>query len=136
MNATLLYVALLVPGYGEWDILKGIMDAGGEVDFGGAVVKMPRSTTDANLGELCELRDLYNLGLKGTSVTDKGMRTVAALRQLYSLDLARTGITDVGLRRLERLSKLSYLDLHNCPNITDAGVARLQKALPKCKIYH
>jgi hypothetical protein len=29
MNAILLCVALLVPGYGEKDIVKGIEDAGG-----------------------------------------------------------------------------------------------------------
>jgi hypothetical protein len=29
---------------------------------------------------------------------------------------------------------LKCLHLNNCPNVTDAGVARLQKALPKCQI--
>ena len=50
------------------------------------------------------------------------------------LFLLETGITDAGLRRLERLSQLESLNLQDCPNVTDEGVARLQKALPKCEI--
>ncbi len=53
MNATLLCVAMLVPGYGEKEVLKGIRDAGGHY-CGVRCVTMPRNATDADLGDLCE----------------------------------------------------------------------------------
>jgi hypothetical protein len=133
MNATLLCVALLLPGYGEKDILKGIRDAGG--GYGGIrCVSLPRTVTDADLGDLCELRRLDRLYLRGKQVTDEGLWTVSNLRGLTSLSLSGTDITDKGLHYLESLSNLKRLVLTECPNITDDGVARLQKALPNCTI--
>jgi hypothetical protein len=139
MNATLLCVALLVPEYGEKDILKGIRDAGGLVGVAldsGTAVRMPESTTDADLGELCEVRGLTFLSLIATNVTDKGLRTVTGLRGLSRLDLRGTVVTDEGLRHLQAMRNLDTVDLRKCPNITDEGIARLQKALPKCRIRH
>jgi hypothetical protein len=136
MNATLLCVALLVPGYGERDVIGRIFNAGGRVLLtgGGELVIMPETTTDADLGELCELRLLVSLRLSDTGVTDKGLQTVSNLRRLESLSLGKTAITDAGLRHLQSLSNLQRLILTGCPNITDEGVARLQKALPMCKV--
>ncbi len=56
------------------------------------------------------------------------------LRGLTWLGLSGTCITDKGLHHLESLSNLRRLVLTECPNITDEGVARLQKALPNCTI--
>jgi hypothetical protein len=134
MNATLLCVALLVPGYGEKDILQRIQAAGGRIGCG-VHVTMPRTTTDADLGDLCELGGLEHLRLSQTWITDTGLRTVADLRGLTGLDLSMTAVTDVGLRHLESLRNLEILCLARCPHITDEGIARLQKALPKCEIY-
>ncbi len=131
MNATLLCVALLVPGYGEEDIVKRISAAGGA---GHAGCIQWSTATDADLGELCELRSLERLDLDGSKVTDAGLRTLSNLRGLKLLSLAETAITDQGLRHLESMSQLRFLELDGCPQITDAGVARLQKALPMCKI--
>ncbi len=89
MNATLMCVALLVPGYGEKEIVERIIDAGGGVLFHksgkGSMVRMPEQATDDDIGELCELRDLYVLSLAGTKLTDKGLHTVADLRGLQNL---------------------------------------------------
>jgi hypothetical protein len=63
-----------------------------------------------------------------------GLRSVADLRGTSWLIIAETAITDGGLRHLESLSNLVYLDLRDCPGVTDAGVVRLQKALPNCQI--
>ena len=45
-----------------------------------------------------------------------------------------TQITDAGLVQLKGLTKLQSLDLSGCENITDTGIAELQKALPNCEI--
>jgi hypothetical protein len=48
--------------------------------------------------------------------------------------LSNTKITDAGLKEVAKLQKLTYLDLSCYEQITDAGVAQLQKALSKCEI--
>jgi hypothetical protein len=92
--------------------------------------------TDAHLKQVATLRNLTGLSLVGTRVTDVGLEELTALRDLERLWLDGTAVTDAGLRRLEGMDKLTTLYLRNCPNITDEGVARLQKALPKCDIRH
>jgi hypothetical protein len=147
MTATLLSLALLVSGYGEKDIVERIEKAGGSVGTPGEnepdvapsrrtdlVVHLSPNATDADLGELCELRRLEALGLGGTRVTDTGLEMVSRLRNLERLSLNATEITDEGLLRLESLSNLRALYLFQCPKLTDDGVARLQRALPNCKI--
>jgi hypothetical protein len=42
-------------------------------------------------------------------------------------------VTDLGLPNLEAVSGLEYLNLSNTA-VTDAGVKRLKKALPKLKV--
>jgi hypothetical protein len=133
MNATLLCVALLAPGFGEKEIVARIWAAGGNC-CGGKCVTMPRTATDADLADLCELPRLNRLYLGSEQVTDEGFWSVSKLRGLTWLSLSGTCITDKGLHYLESLSNLRRLVLTECPNITDEGVARLQKALPNCKI--
>jgi hypothetical protein len=90
--------------------------------------------TDVLLGEVCEARSIEGLFLRKSDLSDAGMSSISGLKWLQYLDLRSTGITDAGLRRLEGLKKLTTLRLETCPAITDEGVARLQKALPRCKI--
>jgi hypothetical protein len=51
----------------------------------------------------------------------------------FTLGLINTPITDAGLKDLEKLQKLNGLALLGT-KIIKAGVAELQKALPKCRI--
>jgi hypothetical protein len=151
MNATLLCLALLVPGYGEKDIRKALADAGvrdGTLTFltlfdstekrygpyDGLGFNRVRGT-DALLAELCEIPPVEGLSFDDSDVTDAGMAAIGALKGLKYLRLGKTGVTDAGLRRLERMSSLELLRLVDCPGVTDEGVARLQKALPECKIW-
>jgi hypothetical protein len=90
---------------------------------------------DADLSGLCELRYLVDLSLWGERISDREMRAVSVLR-LRSLRLSGPSVTDAGLRSLERMTGLQSLTLEDCPLITAEGVARLQKALPKCEIRH
>jgi hypothetical protein len=49
------------------------------------------------------------------------------------LNLDRTGVTNAGLAHLKGMKELDELVLTNT-KVTDAGVAKLQAALPKCTI--
>ena len=50
------------------------------------------------------------------------------------LILTNNQLTDV--KGLEKLTQLKVLGLGNNPDLTKAQIAELQKALPKCTIYH
>ncbi len=92
--------------------------------------------TDDRLKIVVKARRLQSLSLSNTSITDAGLADLVTLRELQNLYLDGNAITDAGLRHLERLSGLTCLHLFRCPNVTDAGVARLEKALPNCAIRH
>ena len=143
--ASVLVLMAVVGGgsAGEKEIRKALEDAG--VRESRCIVDKERRydvlifdgcrSTDALLGELCELRlVLEALDLERSDVTDTGIATIKNLNDLKYLGLRLTAVTDIGLRQLEGLKGLQFLDLYKCPSITDEGVARLQKALPKCQI--
>ncbi len=115
--------------------------------------------TDAALAHLKDMKHLETLSLMGTKITDAGLVhlkglsrlewlfldynpiTDAGLAHLKGLDsleflmLNTTEVTDAGLRILEGMTHLELVTLHNT-RVTDTGADRLQKALPKAKIYH
>ena len=91
-----------------------------------------KEITDTVLVHLKGLANLQNLCLTGTLITDAGLVHLKGLTALKDLELIGTQITDAGLVHLKGLTKLQSLDLPK--QITDAGVADLQKALPNCKI--
>jgi hypothetical protein len=96
-------------------------------------VGLPPGAGDADLAELCELRDLRVLGLDATGVSDAGLRRVAELRRLETLYLNDTGVGDAGLEELYPMKGLRLLDLRGTKT-TDDGVARLRRALPGCAV--
>jgi hypothetical protein len=53
----------------------------------------------------------------------------------FGLDLSGTEVLDAGLKELAKLKNLTFLSLCRT-EVTDAAVAALQKALPKCLIVH
>ena len=113
--------------------------------------------TDAGLEHLKGLTGLQTLNLGGTKITDAGMvhlkglqltslvipndaktdlglkHYLAALETHTRISLENWRITDAGLVHLKGLTKLKTLYL-NDTQVTDPGVAELQKALPKCRI--
>jgi len=55
------------------------------------------------------------------------------VKQLKRLSLATSGMTDAGLDHLAGLTNLEELNVTGT-KVTADGIARLQAALPKCKI--
>lgn len=68
-------------------------------------------------------------------VTDIGLKEVARLQSISGLFLSDTNITDAGLRELAALGNLKILHVSNT-KVTKEGVQELEKAIPKCKIFH
>lgn len=114
--------------------------------------------TDAGLQHLTQLPNFtWGLALDRTAVTDRGLESVGRIVRLNELYLAKTKVSDAGLRHLMNMTELRRLVLDDLP-ITDAGlanliglhrlnlislsrsqvtavgVAKLQEALPACKI--
>jgi hypothetical protein len=123
-----------------------------------AIVLQDTTVTGTGLKDLAPLKKLTFLDLRKTKVSDDALKDLALLEALDSVDLRDTSINDGGLKHLAAVKKLSVVSL-NGPNITDAslkelanvkgliavylyggtmvtdaGVAELQKALPKCKV--
>ena len=65
----------------------------------------------------------------------KGELTKADLEKVTELFLFNKKITDAGLKEVAKCKKLTFLQVEDT-KITPAGVAQLQKALPKCYIAH
>jgi hypothetical protein len=72
------------------------------------------------------------LDLTQTDIPDAGLEHLEWLPKLQSLSLGAC-VTDAGLRYLERLPGLRTLNLGRS-QVSDAGVKRLQRALPNCSI--
>ena len=107
--------------------------------------------TDDVLRRLSKLTTLERLILCGTRITDAGLASLAGMQRLNRLDLCDTAITDKGLVQIAKLKSLSSLvhlaeriRWHETPHppdlflnntqTTDAGLLRLQEALPQCQI--
>jgi Leucine-rich repeat (LRR) protein len=83
-----------------------------------------------------KLRGLKSLHLRGTNITDEDLRLIGTMTHLKSLSIQYQNISDEALRHLEGMKNLTTLNLAYCRFIRDEGIARLQKALPKCQILH
>jgi len=90
--------------------------------------------TDVGLVHFAGLTNLRELDLYSNKITDAGLVHLKTLTNLKVLGLRATQITDAGVRQLTGLTNLQRIDVTRCDNITEAGVAELQKALPNCKI--
>ena len=72
------------------------------------------------------------LNLQDQQLTD--VKGLEKLTQLKKLHLGGNQLTDT--KGLEKLTKLRVLNLEDNLDLSKAQIDQLQKALPKCKIYH
>jgi serine/threonine protein kinase len=88
---------------------------------------------DAGLKGVGDLTPLTSLSLLGCrNFTDEGVVSLRKLRGLKTLILQNTSIGDQALVELEALKTLETLNLaQTMPRVTEEGVAKLKKALPK-----
>jgi hypothetical protein len=81
--------------------------------------------TNDDLRFVSSIPGLESLDLSGcTQLTDEALNHLADLTMLRSLNLSGCRFTDRGIGKLWRLTKLQSLNVHDCPGITDAGMAR------------
>jgi hypothetical protein len=88
--------------------------------------------TNDGVAHLSDCRKLSWLGLSYTGVSNDGMRHLTKL-PLTRIDLEKTAIGDDGLNHLAKISTLRTLTLTKT-KVTDAGVAKLKRSLPNCKV--
>ncbi len=80
------------------------------------------------------LERITELIMTDTLITDEALKDIGKLKNLTELYLfGCERITDAGLSNLSTLEKLALLNLQYT-KVTNAGISRLQKALPKCEI--
>ena len=90
----------------------------------------------SNLGieGIAKLGKLERCNLYGTKITDAGLKEIAKIKQLQVLGLNSNKITDAGLKELVNLKHLQQLWIKDT-EVTKAGVAKLEEALPNCRIF-
>ncbi len=105
------------------------------------------SITDSYLENVSKLSQLEHLEICSgqLAITDDGFSHIAKLTNLRSLGfghddwngssiLAPVKVTDKGLTSLHRLKRLEALHLNTTTQITQAGIDKLGKDLPNCRI--
>ena len=98
------------------------------------VLSLPGTVlTEAGVTGLSGLPMLASLELRLRDVTDEQLRRITPLQKLTRLRLMSIQLSDAGMEQLAALTNLKDLHL-NYTKVTPAGVAKLQQALPKCKI--
>ena len=106
-------------------------------------LKLNAASVGDGLRALRGLRQLRHIALAGPGVTDSllaDMAQIASLRALsvgHTQRISRRGLpanqspaTDAGFAHLANLPDLENLTIVNCPELTDAGMARLVARLP------
>lgn len=89
---------------------------------------------DAGLAHIGKLANLKSLDISiCPNVTSAGMTALVPLSKLETLNLSQTGIDDTALDTLSAMHQLKSLDVR-LTNVTDAGVAKFQAAVPDCKV--
>ena len=80
-------------------------------------------------------QNLNDLTLTGTAVSDAGLIHLMKMTNLRGLYLQDTQVTDVGLLHLKEMPGLIRL-WFSTTHVSRAAVAKLNQALPNCRIFH
>lgn len=90
--------------------------------------------TDEGAEHLGALTKLRVLRLNRNRITDKALEPLKKLDQLQELDLRGTRVGNNGLEHLHKLAKLKVVNLGYRTAVTQAGVTKLEKAVPGLKV--
>jgi Leucine-rich repeat (LRR) protein len=82
---------------------------------------------------LNQFQHFESLYLSDNHITDDGLRCLKDLPTIRRLELGNTSVTDNCVPYLAELKTLKELDISQT-GITEEGMAKLQTALPNCKI--
>ncbi|QDT91767.1 hypothetical protein [Gimesia algae] len=100
----------------------------------GSLALRQTNVTNENLEIIGKLTKLKYLSLGKTRITSDGLRHLKGLKNLKGLRInGNKGIGDSGVEHLTGMKKLTVLQINNT-SITGAGVQKLKRALPNCKI--
>jgi hypothetical protein len=90
---------------------------------------------DAGLAHFAGCKNVTSLSLWGTRVGDEGLAHFKDCKNMTTVWLDSTEVRDAGLRNLAAMTKLEVLYMNGkMPNVTNAGIEELKKALPGCRI--
>lgn len=120
------------------DAVAAILDAGGaircdfQIDHAGNPLPAPPppkpSWVRYWIGD-----DVGSNVVEASVRSDDALVTIRALPQLRRLHLFSAGITDAGLAYLEHLPQLEAVRIEET-KVTEQGIDRLRKALPRCQV--
>tara|TARA_R110002095_G_scaffold89232_4_gene77872 strand:+ start:1265 stop:2878 length:1614 start_codon:yes stop_codon:yes gene_type:complete len=92
--------------------------------------------TDGGLKTIGRLLNLKYLSMGRTQITSDGLRHLKGLKKIKGLRInGNKGIGDSGVGHLTEMKKLTVLQINNT-SISEAGIQKLKRALPNCKIIH
>ncbi|HEX3872335.1 MAG TPA: protein kinase [Pirellulales bacterium] len=94
-----------------------------------------RKSSDELMASLGRLPYVNYFCLSHTNANDDILRSLTQLPRLEQLLLQGANVTDAGLEPISMIKSLRHVNLRET-RVTDVGVARLQQALPSCKIDH
>ena len=94
------------------------------------------SITDAGFAELSRIRNLRALDVSYCpNIDGSGIEALANMKRLRQLSLSGTALADTAISHLKQFQRLRFLNISKT-NITAAGAAELQQALPNCVVFH
>jgi hypothetical protein len=85
------------------------------------------------LKDLARLPKLETLSMFGFHTPNAVCKELAQFKQLRVPDLNLSKVNDEGLKDLAQLEGLELLNVA-ATEVTDAGLAEIRKALPKCRV--
>lgn len=103
-----------------------------QVSAGASATGQGGLISDEGIRHLSKASNLESLILWNTIVTDEGMAHLAKLKKLRLLMIASPKITDESIEHLSQIKTLERFWVSG--RLSQAGVARLTRALPDCEI--
>lgn len=96
---------------------------------------MESTDADAAAHAFTQINSLKELNLPASRMTDVGMSQLAQSSSLEKLNLSNSfNLTAASIDHLAKMTNLKELDLSYASKLRPADIARLQAALPDCKI--